>query len=42
MQYFRYYDQRGVNVFETTKVDTVAYDGLKLRIGAGFTQGFKA
>jgi len=41
MQYFRYYDQRGINVFETTKDDTVGYDGLKLRIGAGFTQGYQ-
>ena len=42
LQYFRYYDQRGVNVFETTKEDTVGYDGLKLRIGAGFTQGYQS
>ena len=41
MQYFRYYDQRGINVFETSKDDTVVYDGLKLRIGAGFTQGYQ-
>jgi hypothetical protein len=41
IQYFRYYDQRGINVFETTKDDTVTYDGLKLRIGAGFTQGYQ-
>ncbi len=42
MQYFRYYDQRGINVFETSKDDTIAYDGLKLRIGAGFTQGYQS
>ena len=30
IQNFRYYDQRGVNVFETPKNDSVAYDGLKL------------
>jgi len=41
LQYFRYYDQRGVNVFETSKNDTVAYDGLKLRLGANFSQGFQ-
>jgi hypothetical protein len=41
IQYFRPYDQRGINVFETPKNDTVAYDGLKLRIGAGFTQGYQ-
>jgi hypothetical protein len=41
IQYFRPYDKRGINVFETSKEDTVGYDGLKLRIGAGFTQGFQ-
>jgi hypothetical protein len=41
LQYFRYYDQRGVNVFETSKNDTVAYNGLKVRLGASFTQGFQ-
>src|SRR5262245_22835263 len=42
IQYFRPYDRKGVNVFETSKEDTIPYDGLKLRIGAGFTQGFQA
>ena len=42
MQYFRYYDQRGINVFETSKEDTVGYDGLKVRFGAGFTQGYQS
>jgi hypothetical protein len=43
IQYFRPYDQRGVNVFETSKVDTVGFDGeLKLRIGANFTQQFQS
>ncbi|MCZ8353633.1 MAG: hypothetical protein O9340_02785 [Cyclobacteriaceae bacterium] len=41
IQYFRHYDQRGINVFETTKNDTVAYEGFKFRIGAGFTQGYQ-
>jgi hypothetical protein len=41
IQYFRPYDQRGINVFETSKDDTVAYDGFKLRIGAGFTQNYQ-
>lgn len=41
IQYFRPYDQRGVNVFETSKDDTMKYDGLKLRIGANFTQGYQ-
>jgi hypothetical protein len=42
IQYFRPYDQRGINVFETSKIDTVGYDGLKLRIGANFTQQFQS
>ena len=42
IQYFRYYDQRGINVFENQKTDTVVYDGFKLRLGANFTQGFQS
>ena len=42
IQYFRHYDQRGINVFETSKTDTLLFDGLKLRIGANFTQGFQS
>ena len=41
IQYFRPYDQRGVNIFETSKNDSVKYDGLKVRLGANFTQGFQ-
>jgi hypothetical protein len=41
IQYFRPYDQRGINVFETSKVDTTVFDGLKVRFGAGFTQGYQ-
>ncbi len=41
IQYFRPYDKRGINVFETSKEDTVVYDGFKLRLGAGFTQGYQ-
>lgn len=35
-------DQRGVNKFETTKTDTVPFDGLKVKIGGAFTQQFQA
>lgn len=42
IQYFRPYDQRGINVFETSKIDTVGFDDLKLRIGANFTQQFQS
>src|SRR6187551_374831 len=38
IQYFRPYDQRGLNVFEPSKVDTIVYDGFKLRFGANFAQ----
>jgi hypothetical protein len=41
IQYFRPYDQRGVNVFETPKIDTVAYEGFALRLGASLTQGYQ-
>lgn len=36
----RAYDQRGINVFEDPK-DTVEFDGLKVKFGAGFTQQFQ-
>jgi hypothetical protein len=43
IQYWRPYDKRGINVFEVQKdKDTVEFDGLKVRIGAGFTQGFQS
>ena len=38
MQFWRPYDQRGLNVFETGKEDTVAYEGMKVRIGGHFAQ----
>src|SRR5438067_13921666 len=39
---FRYYDQRGINVFEPPKQVVENYDGVKVRLGAGFTQGFQS
>lgn len=42
IQYFRPYDQKGINVFETSKVDTIPFQDLKLRIGANFTQQFQS
>ena len=40
--YWRPYDQTGINVFETSKQpDTIAYEGLRVRLGAGFTQQFQ-
>lgn len=36
---WRPYDQTGINVFETTKKpDSLAFEGLRIRFGAGFTQ----
>lgn len=37
ISYFRPMDKRGLNVFETTKDEGVAFDGFKLDIGANFT-----
>ncbi len=39
---WRPYDQRGINVFETGKADTITFEGLRLRLGAGFTQQFQS
>lgn len=41
IQYYRYNDQRGVNVFETSKSDTVKFTGLKLRVGGDFAMQFQ-
>lgn len=38
---FRPYDKTGINQFETSKSDTVPFDGLKIRWGAGFTQQYQ-
>jgi len=40
--YWRPYDKTGINVFETGKKDdSLVLDGIKMRIGAGFTQQFQ-
>lgn len=39
--YWRPYDQTGINVFETSKADTLGYDGMRIRFGAGFTQQYQ-
>lgn len=41
IQYFNYYDQRGINTFETPKVAGTDYYGFRLRVGAGFTQQYQ-
>jgi len=41
--YWRPYDYRGINVFETSKAaDTIPFEGTRLRFGAGFTQQFQS
>lgn len=40
--FWRPYDQRGINVFETTKMeDSIPFTGPRVRFGAGFTQQFQ-
>src|SRR5215472_11921539 len=40
--YLRAYDKTGINVFESQKKDSLPFDGVKVRIGAGFTQEFQS
>jgi len=42
MQNYRPHDSRGLNMFETPKLDNVPYDGFKMNWGASFTQEFQA
>lgn len=39
---FRYYDKRGINVFEAPKQPVHDFTGFKMRIGGGFAQTFQA
>ena len=41
IQFFRPYSKAGINIFETTKVDTTLFTGIKVRIGGNFTQDFQ-
>jgi len=41
IQYFRYNDKRGLNVFETSKDDSVVFDGIKVRVGGDFAIQFQ-
>jgi hypothetical protein len=41
VQNYRPEDKRGINVFESPKDESVAYDGFKLQWGAAFTQQFQ-
>lgn len=42
IQYFRPYNQDGINQFETKKEQGASFQGLRVRFGAGFTQQFQA
>ena len=41
IQHFRPYTQRGINVFEAPKTDSVRFTGMKLKVGAAFTQQYQ-
>lgn len=41
LQYFRTNDKRGLNIYETSKIDTVVFEGVKVRIGGDFAMQFQ-
>jgi hypothetical protein len=41
LQYFRPNNEQGVNIFETSKKDTVPFKGLKVNIGGNFEMTFQ-
>ncbi|MFD2873724.1 hypothetical protein ACFS5N_14660 [Mucilaginibacter ximonensis] len=42
IQFYRPNDQRGINVFETHKQDTVPFTGLKVKVGGNFELTYQA
>ena len=42
MQFWRPNDQRGVNVFETPKTDTIPFTGVHVNVGGAFAQHYQA
>ncbi len=42
MQFYRPNDKQGLNIFETTKTDSVPFTGLHVRIGGAFAQDYQA
>jgi len=42
IQFYRPNDQRGINLFETSKADTVKFTGLKVKVGGNFELTFQA
>lgn len=41
LQFFRPNDMRGVNMFETSKIDTAPYKGLRVKVGGNFEMEFQ-
>jgi hypothetical protein len=41
IQFWRPNNKDGINVFETSKLDTIAYDGVKVRVGGDFAMQFQ-
>ncbi len=41
LQYFRNPGKKGINVFETSKDNTVEYTGVKVRLGGDFSMVFQ-
>lgn len=41
LQYYRSNDQNGLNVFETSKMDTLTFDGIKVKVGGDFAMQFQ-
>jgi len=41
IQFFRPNNQKGINVFETSKKDTVPFTGLKVKVGGNFELAFQ-
>ena len=41
LQFYRPNDQRGINTFETTKLDTVKFKGLRVKVGGNFELTFQ-
>jgi hypothetical protein len=42
MQFYRPNDKAGVGMFETTKSDTIGFNGMTVKIGGAFTQDYQA
>ncbi len=42
IQYYRPNDMRGINVFETSKIDTIKFTGLRVKVGGNFELTFQA